>query len=116
MIEFTDRYGGNMPSGLRGCHDCDAMGVSPRMIPVPGVDPKEISAEHTWDFVTCESCHGTARVSWFATAARVPGWFFKSIRFTFIEAPRFHAGEPRYVGWKQGFKCSFLADLGLWRP
>ena len=29
-IEFTDRYGGNPPSWLRGCHDdCEAMGYVP---------------------------------------------------------------------------------------
>jgi hypothetical protein len=29
QVEFTDRYGGNAPSWLRGCFECEAMGSYP---------------------------------------------------------------------------------------
>lgn len=118
MIEFTDRYGGNMPSGLRGCFHCDAMGCNPRQKPGVTADPYAIDEfdQDDWEFVTCEKCHGTARVSWLTTFARVPGWLVKGLRFTFVESPRCTPEVPRYQSWWMGCKAAFLADLGLWKP
>lgn len=117
MIEFTDRYGGNPPSTLRACFHCDAMGCYPEP-PAEARNPDgtiAIDCPVEWEFVTCPACKGTAKVSWFRTVARIPGWFYRGIRFTFIEAPRAYAGSPRIVGMKAGFQASILADLGIRR-
>lgn len=117
MIEVTDRYGGNPPSSLRGCRgNCEAMGVYPRFAPVPGAHPRDIDAQGTWEFVTCEQCHGTGKAPWTETITRIPGWIVKGLRFMFVEAPRCQPDEPRHRSCLLGFKCAFLADLGLWRP
>jgi hypothetical protein len=80
-IEFTDRYGGRKVSWLRNCHCCEAMGYSPQ--------PAEMFAStDEWldaPFVVCPTCHGTARVSWFATVARVPRWLVKGARFAWSQ-------------------------------
>lgn len=138
-IEFTDRYGGNPPSQLRGCYGpCEAMGVVPvyqaigdqsgKIVPVRDGD-EDVSlvaawhaaeavspSEDGWHFVPCPECHGTGRVSWFRTIARVPRWLIKGMRFTFIEAPRMDPNAPRWKTTWRGFKCAYLVDLGLWRP
>src|SRR3990167_2151324 len=109
-IEFTDRYGGNPPSWLRGCHgDCEAMGWVPIyraefdisdsdifMIEDHPLGDGEIRAwdeahreakqagDHEcdgWHFVACRECHGTGRVSKRTTIARVPRWLVKGARF-----------------------------------
>lgn len=113
-IEFTDRYGGCPPSGLRGCYECEAMGCYPDMPSGPiDLDQFDIDAVQ---FVRCEVCGGSGRCSWFQTTKRVPRWIVKSMRFTFVEAPKFDPRSPRRQTMLLGFKCSFLADLGLWRP
>lgn len=117
MIEFTDRYGGNMPSSLRGCFECDAMGCYPEP-PPEARNPDgtiNIDCPVDWSFVTCSACNGTAKVSWFTTLRRIPGWLVRGVRFTVIEAPRFYAGESRITGMKAGFQASILADLGIRR-
>ena len=107
-IEFTDRYGGNPPSWLRGCFDqCEATGYVPIDTP-PGYRKekdkmqvcciaerneyydkqwikaeKESPAEDGWHFVKCSSCKGTGKVSWARTFLRVPRWIVKGIRFVF---------------------------------
>lgn len=102
MIEFTDRYGGRMPSALRACHACDAMG----WIPVPLGDPTSIEAD--WEFQKCEICLGSARVSYWETARRFPRWLASGIRFTIR--------ERKFAGIRASFRAGILADLGLWRP
>ena len=136
-IEFTDRYGGNPPSWLRGCFsDCEAMGRYPVFNPnhpnnselsFDGrATAKELhewkilhreAGDHKcdgWHFILCPSCHGTGRVSWFVTLGRIPRWIVRGIKFLY-QSPTM--GKKRT--WKDvvlAFKCTFLADLGVWRP
>lgn len=92
-VEFTDRYGGNIPSWLRGCHgDCEAMGV----VPVKRGDSREpwatlwAQAERAepsddgWHFVRCPSCHGSGRVSWFMSVLRIPRWLYRASRMAWM--------------------------------
>lgn len=109
-VIFTDRYGGRMPSGLTACYRCDAMGCYPQR----SGDTGDIDAD--WTFVECPECHGTAKVGWLTTARRIPGWVVKGVRFTFTAPRQFDPDMPRMKAWSLGFKCAFLADLGLWNP
>lgn len=138
QIEFTDRYGGNPPSWLRGCFDqCEATGYVPIFKPLVLMSEQErknnlgirgdekylldwIAAEKenpskdNWHFLKCHSCHGTGRVSWFKTFLRIPKWILKGIHFI-IYGPNMNGK----LSWKDivlKFKCAFLVDLGLWRP
>lgn len=110
QIEFTDRYGGQPPSWLRGCHgDCEAMGYVPLFsdVALPVDDMRLRSAdpltraemmawnaahvemnkgpEHHicdgWHFVKCLDCNGTGRVSWLRAVLRIPRWFINGLRF-----------------------------------
>ena len=112
-IEFTDRYGGNPPSWLRGCFgECEATGIYP--------EPKTRGKDGTipigteWEFITCKRCNGSGRCSWFETVARIPKWIVRGIRFT-IHGP----SMGKIDTWKDKairFKCAFLSDLGMWKP
>jgi len=138
-IEFTDRYGGNPPSWLRGClgYGCQATGYVPIKKPrsllldfdtpanvyATGDDKylqdwidaeKENPTDDGWHFITCHGCKGTGRVSWVRTILRLPRWIIKGIHFT-IYAPNMSSK----LTWKDvvlKFKCAFLVDLGLWKP
>lgn len=106
-IEFTDRYGGQPPSWLTACHECEAMGCHPS-----GTGDND-------PFVTCEACQGTARVPMWRALARVPRWVVKGLRFVW-DVRKFNYPPPEGVSmlanmW-MAFKCAFLVDLGLWRP
>lgn len=134
-VEFTDRYGGNAPSWLRGCHgDCEAMGVVPivargnpgdPLFVWPEKDAREIAlwnmahvdaGEHDcdgWHFVKCDDCGGSGRVSWLVTVARVPRWLVKGVRFARF-AMRREISPPDWT-FRQRFanylNAAFLADL-----
>ncbi|MEK6878627.1 MAG: hypothetical protein AABY22_03415 [Nanoarchaeota archaeon] len=134
QIEFTDRYGGNPPSWLRGCFDdCEATGYVPIKKRGTGLDQvfrnekKEKIYDALWDqaekespsddgyhFVKCPSCKGTGLVSWIRTILRVPRWIVKGIKFTFT-APTMGSKRTLRDIWL-AFKCAFLFDLGLWKP
>lgn len=106
QIEFTDRYGGNPPSWLRACLECEAMGCYPTG---SGEDDP---------FVTCPHCGGTAKIPWWRTLVRLPRWLWQGLRFLWTTRdPEMH---PPEWGWgkrlRVRFACAFLADLGLWRP
>lgn len=109
QVEFTDRYGGNLPSWLTACLECEAMGCYPTGT---GEDDP---------FVTCEHCGGTAKVPWWRTIARLPRWVWKGLRFVWDTNTGGNRGcrAPWHSRW-QHFRltlcCAFLADLGLWRP
>lgn len=112
QIEFTDRYGGNPPSWLRGCHGpCEAMGYYPDMKEGVPIDDVE--------FVACPDCHGTGRVNWLATVARIPRWLWRGVRIVW----EFNTNPDLKAPWMTPFgyvaltlKIAFLADLGLWKP
>jgi hypothetical protein len=116
-IEFTDRYGGRKVSWLRNCHCCEAMGYSPQ--------PAEMFAStDEWldaPFVVCPTCHGTARVSWFATVARVPRWLVKGARFAWSQRPNHgfwlnDTTTPRRRQMRITLWSAFGADLRLPMP
>lgn len=142
QIEFTDRYGGNAPSWLRGCFECEAMGCSPEKLHDPdrpgvsgiaGTDcgpwDKEGKKDYAaylqrggerqadgWYFIPCHRCKGSGRANWLRTLARIPRWLWKGLRFTFIHAP---AASSHMTYWSAawlGFKCAYLVDLKLWKP
>lgn len=129
-VEFTDRYGGHMPSWLRGCHgECEAMGWTPiyraefdtgefgaRIVEDHPLGDLEIAAWNEahnadeahadgrcdgWHFVKCLDCGGSGRVSWFVTVARIPRWIVKGVRFYgFAMEP---SVSPDGWTWRQRF-------------
>ena len=115
QVEFTDRYGGNPPSWLRGCFTCEAMGCYPEL-------PDHINVRtgiDDWQLIDCRDCHGTGRVSWLITILRIPRWLWKGV--CFIREMGFDwemspPGVSKVRHFLLVFKCAFLADLGLWRP
>lgn len=112
QIEFTDRYGGNPPSWLRGCFTCQATGYYPIQLPFS----KEPDG---WDFVPCLSCNGTGRVSWIATILRIPRWIWKGLSFAREAGLNWEMKAPWMTKWEHFvlcLKCAFLADLGVWKP
>jgi len=119
-IEFTDRYGGRTPSRLRACFRCDAMGCCPEP-PADAVDADgRIAIDHPgeWEFVICPECHGSAKVSWMRTAARVPRWLVEGMPFVWRYGVRreFHPEGGRWKSLSIAVGSAYLADLGLWRP
>lgn len=115
-IIFTDRYGGRTISGLTACYRCDAMGCYPEYTGDASVIPASGDFDANWTFVQCPECKGTAKVGRLATMRRIPGWLVKGVRFMFTAPRQFDPEMPRFRAWTLGFKCAFLADLGLWRP
>ncbi len=142
-IQFTDRYGAaGPPSWLRGCFaGCEAMGVVPVYVAdgdtrrgEPGYLYKTESEPlgllralwmcahakpHSepcdgWHFVRCPDCNGTGRVRWWVTVARLPRWVWRGVDFMF-NSPTVTGKRTAADVWL-AFKCTFLADLGLWRP
>ena len=109
-IEYTDRYGGHIPSWLRGCFDqCEATGHIPiegpsnlhrepraifagtieaRYLPAwtechkaaINADPMHEATCDGWHFVICPTCHGNGRVSRWRSLARVPRWLLRGAR------------------------------------
>jgi hypothetical protein len=112
-VEFTDRYGGRRPSSLRACMDCDAMGCNP-----VHSHPDAENFDDQWEFVTCSSCHGTARVSWLRTVVRVPRWLVRGVPFVYRYGIRreFYPEGARWKSMKIAVGCAYLVDLGLWKP
>jgi hypothetical protein len=123
-IGFVDRYGGNTPSWLRGCHgDCEAMGYYPVKFKEiqPGLTAYEVEqvklqierqgkTSDGWCFIKCPDCHGTGRVSWLVTIARIPQWFCKGVKFCFTS----HANREDWSWWrnfKVRFVCAFVLDI-----
>lgn len=119
-IEFTDRYGGRMPSWLRACHgQCEAMGAVPikkgeREEPWATLWAEAETAEPTndgWHFVTCPECHGTGRVGWLTTVLRVPIWFWKG----FASARELCPIKSPHTSWASHIwlviKCAWLYDI-----
>ena len=138
-VEFTDRYGGNAPSWLRGCHsDCEAMGVVPIFVAQrePGENecvtedegsPKwrgAWEAAHAkphaepcdgWHFVSCPDCNGTGRVSLLRSFALVPRWLWKGAGFIRSMGPNKDVRPPHMNAaqhWWLIVKCAYLYDLG----
>lgn len=134
-VEFTDRYGGNPPSWLRGCHDdCEAMGYVPIFQPIEGgsgVAPVDPDARYRdawltahegetdlapgeecngWHFVECLTCQGSGRVLWFTSIRRIPRWLVKGGRFA-VSAPHAPWMSRRANYWLI-VKCAWLYDLG----
>ena len=135
-IEFTDRYGGNPPSWLRGCFgDCEATGFYPicnrdkqkgdlrlnMKLQEPNYSlwwkAHNDALVHDcdgWHFVKCNDCHGFGRVSWWITIGRIPRWIIRGVRFMFSSPVM---GNKRTIkDIILAFKCAFLADLKLWKP
>lgn len=109
-VEFTDRYGGHVPSWLRGCHGpCEALGWHPSR------DSREADG---WAFVPCQACQGTGRVNWLVTVSRVPRWVWKGLRFIPF-AMRPDVSPPEWSAWKRftvAIWAAWGADLeALWR-
>lgn len=112
-IEFTDRYGGRHPSWLRACFRCDAMGCYPEH-----VNPNAEHFDDQWEFVTCPDCHGTAKASWFTTAARIPRWLARGVPFVWRNGIRreFNPEGGRWKSLKIAVGCAYGVDLGVWKP
>ena len=130
-IEFTDRYGGNVPSWLRGCFGpCEAMGFYPVNDPELTVEPTDYERSQIneriaagkiepdgWYFIKCPECHGSGRCSWFTTIKRIPKWIWRGV-YSFWQ---FRPSSPMWQGhsfgtmrrWWVSFKVAFLADLGV---
>jgi hypothetical protein len=92
QFEFTDRYGGNAPAWIRGCHGpCEAMGFYPTKDQSEwpagtrafGIPEEDGTPDDGWRFVKCPECNGAARVSWLTSIARIPRWLWRSGRFIF---------------------------------
>jgi hypothetical protein len=67
-----------------------------------------------WHFVTCADCGGTGRVAWYVTIARLPRWVVRGVSFM-LNSPTMGSKRTLQDVWL-AFKCTFLVDLGLWRP
>lgn len=122
QIEFTDRYGGNPPSWLRGCFTCEAMGCYPEP-PNSAYGPDSVMNINAdideWKFVPCPDCNGTGRVSWLVSILRIPRWIWKGICFVREAGLNWEMKAPWMNKWQHlilCFKCAFLVDLGLWKP
>jgi hypothetical protein len=121
-IEFTDRYGGNPPAWIRGCHgDCDSMGFYPTQDQSEwptdarqfGTPEEDGTPDDGWRFVKCRECNGTGRVSWLVSVARIPRWIWKGIRFA-QQAMGKDQVPPEYTfadRLKLWLWCSYGADL-----
>jgi hypothetical protein len=117
QIEFTDRYGpAGPPSWLRGCHgDCEAMGFYPTQ------EPQYATLdEDGWAWVRCQKCDGTGLCSWPETLRRLPRWVVRGFGFVaqLIRHPEMFR-QPAPPWWRRAWtaiQCTYLADLGLWRP
>jgi hypothetical protein len=122
QIEFTDRYGGNCPAWIRGCHGpCEAMGFYPTQDrskwpagtrPV-GTPEEDGTPDDGWRFVECPDCGGSGHVSWFRSIFRIPRWLWRSLRFI-IRVARDSEFDPRQtfrqrlrLGIYAGFWCDF---------
>ncbi len=128
VIQFTDRYGGNPPSWLRSCGECEAMGYSPEPCDQPKMSPESDAigahspcprpAEHRqpdfdgWHFLRCLACDGTGRISWLGTLGKLPRWLVQGWAF-FWQAQQY--GRPPHLSWLANewliFKCAFVYDL-----
>lgn len=121
-IEFTDRYGGRVPSWLRGCHGkCEAMGCVPihadrREEPWRALwlaAEAKAPSDDGYHFVTCPECNGTGRVPWYVSIARVPRWLWGGVR-SWRSFP-----DPEMGSWWKNFKlkawCIWGADLARLR-
>jgi hypothetical protein len=112
-ITFSDRYGGNYPSGLTDCYACEAMGWYPTNDSAEwpaGAEPDEIG----FVFVRCQACHGTGRIPLRRGLMRLPGLWLKGARFvwhsrTFGVPP----GWSRFAWFLHRLRIAFLNDLLL---
>ncbi len=123
-MEFTDRYGGRPPSWLRACHgECEAMGYVPvdKAHPIEGRwfelwlrahDAEEHECDG-WHFVKCPDCHGSGRVSWLRSVARVPRWLIKGARFIWTSRtyPGPMEGQSRWAFFRVQVWAAWGADL-----
>ncbi len=128
QIEFTDRYGGNPPSWLRGCFDCEAMGCMPVDSKISPEWVKSYLSNHPecegpdelgYIFAICPYCNGAGRVSWLATVQRIPRWIWKGITFPGEVGLNWEMKAPwmtKMEHFVMCLKCAFLVDLGLWKP
>lgn len=122
-VEFTDRYGGRHVSWLTSCHACDAMGCYPDWVGEVTPDGKMViggvNNDDNWDFVVCGSCKGTAKVAWYWVVSRLPKWFWRNSVFVLHVTRNREMHWPDTTLWerfKLGMQCSYLSDLGLWKP
>lgn len=80
------------------------------------IDQQERTADFDgYVFLPCPRCHGSARVSWLRTIARIPRWLWRGIPFIW-QTRRFNGEAGVWANCWMAFKCAYLADLGLWRP
>lgn len=141
-VEFVDRYGeAGPPSWLRACFgQCEGTGRYPVFDPATPLRrgdcrPKDDLTAYErraidlckrrtgveadgWYFILCPDCHGSGRVSWPRTFARIPSWLVRGVRTMY----EFRPSAPMHVPeWSYGrrlwlaFKVAFLCDLGM-RP
>lgn len=68
-------------------------------------------------FLRCPECHGSGRVSWWVTLARIPLWIVRGVRTCWelrpsqpMHCPEWSWGRRAWIA----FKVAFLCDLG-WR-
>lgn len=121
-IEFTDRYGGNLPSMITGCRRCEAMGcfpttdqgVWPADAPPPGTPEPDGTPDDGWRFVRCNGCGGTGRVPLRVGLRRVPSLWAGGARFvwdtrTFGVPP----GRRRLAWFWVRVKIAFFYDWFL---
>lgn len=110
-VEFTDRYGGWVPSGITGCHDCEAMGVYP-VAPAGPID----HGAGDWTFAICTACNGTGRVPLWRGLLRVPGLWVKAARFVWHSRTFYGPRRPTAAEWWLAIRIAFLYDWLLLHP
>jgi hypothetical protein len=74
------------------------------------------ASEDGWHFVKCPSCHGSGRVSWWVTLARIPKWIWRGVGICWEFRPSAPMHCPEWSWSKRAwiaFKVAFLADLGV---
>lgn len=133
-LQFTDRYGGNSPAWLRGCHDrCEAMGFFPLSDPTTsliysrehekdvelwkqalskGKEPDEIG----YIFVKCPTCKGTGMVSWLRSLSLIPAFIARGFQWHWLKtcfSSEMHPPQDRKFFRKLAiwWECSFGIEL-----
>ena len=121
-VEFTDRYGGHLPSALRVCGgSCEGLGWYPVQEPETAYEEQAVRASIAanglasdgWYFIRCDQCRGSGCVSWARSLVRVPWWIWRGLTFLRF-AMQAGINPPEWSTWKC-FKvalwCCYGADL-----
>jgi len=108
-IEFTDRYGGHLPSSITGCHLCEAMGCYPTLRGTPYADNRSAAAADDYEFVRCEACGGTGRIPLWRGLLRLPGLWRRGVAFVW-HSRTLYGRRPTAAEWWLAIRVAFLYD------